>query len=358
MSVPNAVAALIHDNLGKNLKDIFGKDFSGFKEYVGVFNKYVKFSETTKLLDQLKQVNTVKDEKENPKVTFGLVMDVVGSVPNFLDNLARAGGVPLFPLPILTDDPLKLKTLLKFFKEQNKIEQVLALIDIVKILDKDQEKNKEKKIEEIKKLFVNESFFSEKLQGIIGSETGAVLSLATIGIALEESPLKRKDEVPKEIEEALLDYFFKADGFETIDKSKIVTPVQLSNVVSTASDKLGSVFSRTTGEQYVRDITRIIVEAAYDTARDLGNIYKEVDAALKKLSSGEKISQKFSNWFKGFSSMAESAAMRSVEMATSGVSTFQTNSLIAAGAGTFAGTTARKLTQDCFLRVLKEELKL
>jgi len=54
--------------------------------------------------------------------------------------------------------------------------------------------------------------------------------------------------------------------------------------------------------------------------------------------------------------MAESVTMRAVEVGTQGVSEFQTNPLIAAAAGTFAGTVARKLAQDSFLALLREEL--
>ena len=61
-------------------------------------------------------------------------------------------------------------------------------------------------------------------------------------------------------------------------------------------------------------------------------------------------------WFRGFSSMAESGAMRAVEVGTQGVSEFQTNPLIAAAAGAFAGTVARKLAQSAFLDLLTTEL--
>lgn len=71
----------------------------------------------------------------------------------------------------------------------------------------------------------------------------------------------------------------------------------------------------------------------------------------------EAIVDKFVAWFRGFSSMAESAVMRAVEVGTQGVSEFQTNPLIAAAAGAFAGTVARKLAQDSFLGVLIVELK-
>ena len=56
--------------------------------------------------------------------------------------------------------------------------------------------------------------------------------------------------------------------------------------------------------------------------------------------------KKFVAWLRGFSTMAESAAMRAVEVGTQGVAEFQTNPLIAAAAGSFAGTAARKLAQD------------
>jgi hypothetical protein len=52
---------------------------------------------------------------------------------------------------------------------------------------------------------------------------------------------------------------------------------------------------------------------------------------------------------KGFASMAEASVTGAVEEVCSGVGSFQTNQLIAATAGTFAGTWARKVTQDIFL---------
>jgi hypothetical protein len=48
--------------------------------------------------------------------------------------------------------------------------------------------------------------------------------------------------------------------------------------------------------------------------------------------------------------------MRGVEVATQGVSQFQTNPLIAAAAGAFAGTVARKLAQNSFLDALRSDL--
>jgi len=48
--------------------------------------------------------------------------------------------------------------------------------------------------------------------------------------------------------------------------------------------------------------------------------------------------------------------MRAVEIGTQGVSEFQTNPLIAAAAGSFAGSVARKLGQDSFLALLRKDL--
>ena len=61
---------------------------------------------------------------------------------------------------------------------------------------------------------------------------------------------------------------------------------------------------------------------------------------------------KLMRWFRGVSGVAESQAMSAVEQAALGVATFQSNPLIAAAAGTFAGTAARKAAQHVFLSEL------
>jgi hypothetical protein len=117
--------------------------------------------------------------------------------------------------------------------------------------------------------------------------------------------------------------------------------------------------SRATAEHYIRDITRIIVESAYDAARDLRERQREITDALQERpgpNGPAAIERKFGTWFRGCSSMAESAVMRAVETGTQGVSQFQTNPLIAAAAGSFAGTVARKLTQESFLASLGRDL--
>jgi hypothetical protein len=116
---------------------------------------------------------------------------------------------------------------------------------------------------------------------------------------------------------------------------------------------------RATAEHYIRDITRIIVEGAYDAARDLRERHRDITDALQERpgpNGPAAIQRKFGTWFRGCSSMAESAVMRAVETGTQGVSQFQTNSLIAAAAGSFAGTVARKLAQESFLSSLGRDL--
>jgi hypothetical protein len=57
-------------------------------------------------------------------------------------------------------------------------------------------------------------------------------------------------------------------------------------------------------------------------------------------------------WFKGFATMAESGVTAAVEETLLGIGTFQGNRLIAASAGVYAGTAARKATQHVFLAEL------
>jgi hypothetical protein len=77
---------------------------------------------------------------------------------------------------------------------------------------------------------------------------------------------------------------------------------------------------------------------------------------LTHMATDEK-REKFADWFKGFSAMAESTVMGAVEEATLGVAAFQTNPLIAASASTFAGVAARKAAQHVFLSELENLLR-
>ncbi|MGA2401641.1 MAG: hypothetical protein ABSG91_08025 [Syntrophobacteraceae bacterium] len=361
MSTQNAVAVMIYDRLGKALNDFFqlGEDCD--------LSRFVNLPPTGSLLDQL--TNGPKDAP--PKVTLGLVIDFVGdSVSALLKGLATPSTTPIPLLPLaffpLSPDLLgRLRNLfeaeLTFFKDQKNF-----LINIITSV------NTRDRQDAAKGLFTDSTFFSDGLRQLIGDEIGAIFSLATIGNALQGAPLANVGQVPADVEKALLEYFFKKKGYENIDGSNVVAPVHLSDIladpvpddlksISNEINQLKSHFSNATAEQYVRDIIRVIVEAAYDTARDLRKKYDGVRDKVRKLNPTPPLTQadvekKFVNWFKGFSAMAESAAMRAVETATRGVSEFQTNTLIAAAAGTFAGTVARKLAQDSFLTVLQSDL--
>jgi hypothetical protein len=156
----------------------------------------------------------------------------------------------------------------------------------------------------------------------------------------------------KAVGDAVLKYFFTTDGYQTVDGTKLVSPVQLSDIDLQALGHLKSIFAGT-AERYVRDLVRLTVEAADDARyNDLPQRYQVM---LQRV--GDQNAPKYESWFKGFSSIAEAAVTSAVEEACLGVSTFQTNSLIAASAGTFAGTAARKATQHVFLAELEHLVK-
>jgi hypothetical protein len=203
----------------------------------------------------------------------------------------------------------------------------------------------------------------ERVKDLLTDDIGDILSLATIANALQDL-----GDVPKEVEGALVDYFFSGEGYQTIDGASVVAPVHLSDIgaamkgvtsLEAALPSVRSLFPRATAEHYIRDTTRIVVESAYDATRNLRGLYRQVTDAVSLAagpSAAPAVEQKFVTWFRGCSSMAESAAMRAVETGTQGISQFQTNPLIAAAAGSFAGTVARKLAQDGFLAVLRNDL--
>jgi hypothetical protein len=101
-----------------------------------------------------------------------------------------------------------------------------------------------------------------------------------------------------------------------------------------------------TGVAYLRDLIDLTVDAAGDVQYDLRKRYSGITTGTQ-LSAAQK--QVATRWFKGFGAMAEAAVISSVEEVVSGVASFQLNPLIAAAAGTYAGTIARKATQHVFL---------
>ena len=151
---------------------------------------------------------------------------------------------------------------------------------------------------------------------------------------------------PDAVREAYLQYFF-GSGFLAVDGTRITSPVQLAGLDLQGLGDLRTAVTPRTGERYVRDLVRLLIEAVDDVRYD--GLGRRVNAAREKAGDHQ---DKLMRWFRGVSGVAESQAMSAVEQATLGVATFQTNPLIAAAAGTFAGTAARKAAQHVFLSEL------
>jgi hypothetical protein len=153
------------------------------------------------------------------------------------------------------------------------------------------------------------------------------------------------------IPQAHIAYFFGEQGFVTVDGIPILPPMHFGGAtlvdprnVKVELDSLKGLLSEKTAERYIRDLIRITVEAAADGQYRLRSRHASL------LGSGnEKQQAKAARWFKGVGSMAESLVTSAVEEAILGVAQFQTNALIAASAGTYAGTAARKAAQHVFL---------
>lgn len=73
--------------------------------------------------------------------------------------------------------------------------------------------------------------------------------------------------------------------------------------------------------------------------------YEGIRARTDDLGKTEQL------WFKGFAALADSIVISAVEQVAQGVATFSSNPLIADALVTFAGTVARKATQNIFLEV-------
>ena len=382
MSTQNAIVTVIHDQLGQTLMKVF-KQGDGLFQKGDADNPFsISVSGSDTLIGQL------GDGTDGPpKITLGFALDVAGnSVAALVEALdptpasAPSAAVSL-PDPGAVFDKVRgaLRGKLGLFNQQESaIASLITARNPVSL-----RKAGSDLFDGIRSAVTasgGRAVFSldgvNRLQQLIGSDMGTVLPLATIAGAIQggREGLKNAEGIPKSIEEGVLDYFFKHDGYRTIDGVNVVAPAHLSDLGSAlstvASDvsagkalsvppQLGGLLSKPTAEHYLRDITRVIVESAYDTGRGLRGRYAEVTKELSgrpDAVKGPATVAKFVSWFRGFASMAESAAMRAVEVGTQGVSEFQTNPLIAAAAGSFAGTVARKLAQDSFLAVLKAEL--
>jgi hypothetical protein len=143
-------------------------------------------------------------------------------------------------------------------------------------------------------------------------------------------------------------------GYVTI-ANEIIAPPELPTAQSNSVPDLKivkSYFSKKTGEQYVRDLTRIGFEAIANNVWKLETRYAQIGTNAAVADPNVKINDaaKAQTWFKGFADFAESSVTAAVEQALQGGGPMQTNPLFAAGIATASGTAARKAAQHIFLR--------
>ncbi len=389
MDIPNTIVAMVHDRVGGALAAFLSGGESPF---------FIKPADT--LVAQLEDTTVAL-----PRVSAGLVGDIaVSSVSALLSRLrlvsgatgqgGAAGGPKLLNPQLLAQVRDAVMGQLPFRPQQGQANSGGAIENLVGLLDRDPE-DIAKGIQDFHNSFntilkglvrpgkADDEASVGRLRQILGNDIGTVMPLAAIANAVKG--LQNAADVPSSIEHGLLAYFFSSEGYKTVDGESVVAPVHLSDLKTIAAGaidvgpgrgvtlnpapvkQLKGLFTTATAEQYLRDTTRVIVESAYDAVRGLKDtngakglysmVTEKLRARNKARADREAIVDKFVVWFRGFSSMAESAAMRAVEVGTQGVSEFQTNPLIAAAAGAFAGTVARKLAQDSFLAVLSAELK-
>jgi hypothetical protein len=179
------------------------------------------------------------------------------------------------------------------------------------------------------------------LSGMFGSflegQFGIALSLVTTLKNLLNPAL------PRILTDAVMQYFFGPNGFATVDEIHFTPPMNLSGTPQTISDLKGYV-SEKSAERYVRDLVSVVVESTGDLQYNLRERYGQM---IARLNAAQQETAK--RWFKGFAAMAEAGLTTAVEETLLGIGTFQANKLVAASAGSYAGTTGRKMTQHVFL---------
>ena len=268
MSTSNAIAAVINDQLGQVLTTVFK---SGGKS---PFEIHVNPNDG--LLKQLQEPGDAA-----PRVTLGFALDIGSAALSELLGILPASG-PLGALPKLDGSQLleKLKGKLQSLKsplglgllerQRDQIAKLISAHDPKELGDA------------LSGLFdriqadvpgPDSKNSMIRLQAFIGKD--ATLPFATIMDALKQAAQELAG-IPESIEQALLDYFFKVDGYQTLDAESVVSPVHLADLgkavagaVEVGSAAAGvqsfkGLFSKTTAERYLRDTIRVIVESAYD----------------------------------------------------------------------------------------------
>jgi hypothetical protein len=394
MDIPNRIVAMVHDRVGEALASILSGGDRPF---------FIKPTDT--LIAQLEDPKVTV-----PRVSAGFVGDIavtsVSGVVSKLRSLSEgiqsgvaAGEAKLADAgELLTKVRNSLRGQLPFFPKLDGANAPGGVVEnLVGLLDNDPRDIGQAaeafhgRVKEILQGLVRPGRADDddasvgRLRQILGNDVGTIMPLAAIANAMRRA--KSATDVPHSIERGLLVYFFSSEGYQTLDGESVVAPVHLSDLKSVAAGilaagpgldvkinvaapvkQLKGLITTATAEQYLRDTIRVIVESTYDVVRGFrdtdgargrfGVVTTKLKERKETPADQEAIVTKFVTWFRGFSSMAESGAMRAVEMGTQGVSEFQTNPLIAAAAGAFAGTVARKLAQDSFLDVLSTELKI
>jgi len=392
MDIPNTIVAMVHDRVGEALASFLSGGDNPF---------FIRLSPADTLLAQLEDTSVTL-----PRVSAGFIGDIalssVSGVVNKLRSLSQdsqaSGGAGLPKLPNPADLVAQVRSALgrrlPFPPQQQDTNPEGVIESLVGILDREGQeigqatKDFQERFNTILGGLVRPGRAADdtasvgRLKQILGRDTGTIIPIAAIANAVRG--VKNVADVPHSIEQGLLAYFFSSDGFKTIDGESVVAPVHLSDLKGIAESAISvgpkldvkvnpasvkqvkGLFTTATAEQYLRDTIRVIVESAYDALRGLqssdgktglfGTVTTRLRTRKQATADQEAVVTKFVTWFRGFSSMAESGAMRAVEVGTQGVSEFQTNPLIAAAAGAFAGTVARKLAQSAFLDLLTTEL--
>ena len=169
----------------------------------------------------------------------------------------------------------------------------------------------------------------EKVAASVTRFFGTQTSLA-IGLLTTLARLQDPRRVAQAVAAGMQQYFFTPDGFRTADGDDLAAPG--------ASDRRA--------ERYIRDALRVLVEVAGDLQY---GTRARVDRMRAALDDTPERSGRAMAWLRGFAAMGESSVTGAVEEACLGVAQVQTNAVIGAAAGTFAGVVARKAIQHVIL---------
>ena len=175
---------------------------------------------------------------------------------------------------------------------------------------------------------------SSTLGSFLEGQFGIALSLITTFKNLADPG------VPRVISDACLEYFFGKNGYVTVDDLRVTPPMQSTSADNSARDQR-------TAERYVRDLIGVIVDSTGNVQYRLRDRYHQMLAQFPA-----PLQDTAARWFRGFGAMAEAGLTTAVEETLLGIGAFQVNHLMAAAAGAFAGTAARKATQHVFLNEL------